>query len=145
MKNEILEVLKKSKISTQKDVAVLIITNDYEAKSRTAHISQSIVNEGSWLHLIQGTEVITLILPEKHVNLVKEVLKGKVLSTREGLVQILIKSPSSIYTVPGVIAHITTLLANQGVNIIEFLSCYTDTIVIIESDSVVKALDVLSK
>lgn len=144
MEKGVSEVLRRSKISTQKDVAVLSIMNDYEAKSKIAHVSQGIVNEGSWLHAIQGTEVITIITPEKHVDLIKEVLKGKVLSTRTGLVQILIKSPSSIYTTPGVIAYITTLLANKRVNVVEFLSCHLDTIIIIEKDSIVKALDALS-
>ena len=55
----------------------------------------------------------------------------------------MVSSPR-LETVPGVVAFLTAALAREGINLKEFLSCYADTIFIVEKSQATKAYSVLS-
>ena len=55
-----------------------------------------------------------------------------------------IHSPEDLEATPGVVAFLTALLAEQNVNIIEFISCWTETIIVVEKKDSLKAYEVLS-
>jgi len=57
---------------------------------------------------------------------------------------IVIHSPEELEATPGVVAFLATLLAEQNVNIIEFISCWTETIMVVEKKDSLKAYEVLS-
>ena len=56
---------------------------------------------------------------------------------------IVIISPKQIIDVPGVIAYITDLLSSNGVNITQIISCYTDTLLIVDREDALKAYQIL--
>ena len=57
---------------------------------------------------------------------------------------IVMHSPEELEATPGVIAFLTTLLAEQNVNIIEFISCWTETIIVVKKKDSLKAYEVMS-
>jgi aspartokinase len=57
---------------------------------------------------------------------------------------IVVHSPEELEVTPGVVAFLTTLLAEQGVNIVEFISCWTQTIIVIEKKDSLKVYETLS-
>ena len=57
---------------------------------------------------------------------------------------IVMHSPEELEATPGVVAFLTTLLAEQNVNIVEFISCWTETIIVVEKKDSLKAYEVLS-
>jgi hypothetical protein len=73
-------------------------------------------------------------LPERVVSLVKH----------ENCTMIVIHSPEELETIPGVVAFLATLLAEQNINIVEFISCWTETIMVVEKKDSLKAYEVLS-
>ena len=52
-------------------------------------------------------------------------------------------APSNEAT-PGVVAFLATLLAEQNVNIVEFISCWTETIMVVEKKDSLKTYEILS-
>lgn len=60
-----------------------------------------------------------------------------------GLAAITLQSPEQLEEVPGIVAHLTRLLANRGINIVEMASCYTDTVLVIEKQDVATAMEAL--
>ncbi|MDP7282055.1 MAG: ACT domain-containing protein [Candidatus Undinarchaeales archaeon] len=52
---------------------------------------------------------------------------------------------SNVESTHGFVQYTTGLLAENGINIVEVLSCYTDTIFIVEKEDALKAYDILSK
>ncbi len=56
-----------------------------------------------------------------------------------------VASPESIEETPGLLTLLTGVLAAQEINIIEALSCYTDTIFLLELDDLNAAISVLTK
>ena len=57
---------------------------------------------------------------------------------------IVIHSPEELEATPGVIAFLTTLLSEQNVNVIEFISCWTETIIVVEKKDSLKTYEALS-
>jgi aspartokinase len=73
-------------------------------------------------------------LPERINALVKH----------ENCTMIVVHSPEELEATPGVVAFLATLLAEQNVNIVEFISCWTETIMVVEKKDSLKAYEVLS-
>ena len=73
-------------------------------------------------------------LPERINALVKH----------DNCTMIVVHSPEELEATPGVVAFLTTLLAEQGVNIVEFISCWTQTIIVIEKKDSLKVYETLS-
>jgi aspartokinase len=57
---------------------------------------------------------------------------------------IVIYSGGNIESTSGVVAFITSLLAEYGINIVELLSCYTETIIVVNRADAVASYELLS-
>ncbi len=73
-------------------------------------------------------------LPERVSALVKN----------DNCTMIVIHSPEELENTPGVVAFLATLLAEQNVNIVEFISCWTETIMVVDKKDSLKTYEVLS-
>ncbi len=84
---------------------------------------------GKFVYLLDRSD-----LPERINTLVKH----------DNCTMIVIHSPEELEATPGVVAFLATLLAEQNVNIIEFISCWTETIIVVEKKDSLKTYEVLS-
>ena len=128
---KVLEVLKKS---------VLVV---YDRKSVIIK-SKEIYKRRRWHRVKNGMKVD---LPDKFVYLLdKKDLPERVsvLVKHDNCTMIVIHSPKELEATPGVVAFLTTLLSEQKVNVIEFISCWTETIIVVEKKDSLKAYEVLS-
>ena len=66
------------------------------------------------------------------------------LMRHDNCTMIVVHSPEELEATPGVVAFIATLLAEQSVNIVEFISCWTETIIVIEKKDSLKVYETLS-
>lgn len=73
-------------------------------------------------------------LPERMNTLMKH----------DNCTMIVVHSPEELEATPGVVAFLATVLAEQSVNIIEFISCWTETIIVVEKKDSLKVYDTLS-
>ncbi|TRO48862.1 ACT domain-containing protein [Candidatus Bathyarchaeota archaeon] len=86
-------------------------------------------------------------LPDKFVYLLdKKDMPKKVSSLvkHDNCTMIVMHSPKELEAIPGVIAFLTTLLSEQNVNVIEFISCWTETIIVVEKKDSLKTYEALS-
>jgi len=96
---------------------------------------------------IQPKNGMKVDLPGKYVYLIdKADLPGQIntLVMHENCTMLVIHSPEELEATPGVVAFLTTLLAEQNVNMIEFISCWTETIIVVEKKDSLKTYEVLS-
>jgi aspartokinase len=84
---------------------------------------------GKFVYLLDRSD-----LPERISTLVKH----------DNCTMIVVHSPEELEATPGVVAFLATLLAEQNVNIIEFISCWTETIMVVEKKDSLKTYEVLS-
>ncbi len=124
----LLKLLAKSKINLKNDVADVTFKKDYELKSAKP------------LHIIRGINATEVILEQDDLEKIN--LKDAV-KVRENLVELTIVTPPEVESIPGWVHYITGLLAENNINIVEVVSCYTDTILVLEEKDALKAYEIL--
>jgi len=120
----VLRLLKKSAITVYDGNSIVITSEQTDIKEKVkVNLKDSIV------YLLDKSE-----LP----RITKDVLKKN-----ENCTTIMIKSPEEIETTPGVVAFLTSLLSEQNVNVIEFISCWRETIIIVDRKDSLRAYEIL--
>ncbi len=124
---KILRVLRGSSISIQTKVAAVVSRREIELKA----ISQA-----------KSGEYVTYLVEAKELKKIRKERGIKLIT--ENLNLVTIKSGEEIEETAGVIAFILNALAHEGINVVEFISCYTDTILAIKESDTAKAYELLS-
>jgi len=143
---QIIALLKESTLEIKNRICIVIAKNDWIVLRNLENIVKQILNEKSVLQIIQSSNAITVMSEEKHLPQIQRAIGEEyTIRVREGLAEITVKSPSKIEDIPGAFAFITNVLAENGINLVEAVSCYTDTIFVVEKDVVMNAFNILSK
>ena len=121
---KVLQVLKRSAMAVYDRKSVIITTKEINTKT-----GMKVDLLGKVVYLLDKSD-----MPDRISALVKH----------DNCTMIVMHSPEELEATPGVVAFLTTLLAEQNVNIIEFISCWTETIIVVEKKDSLKAYKVLS-
>ena len=121
---KVLQVLKRSGIAVYDRKSVIITTKEIDTKT-----GMKVDLIGKYVYLLDRGD-----MPRRINTLVKH----------DNCTMIVMHSPEELEATPGVVAFLTSLLAEQNVNIIEFISCWTETIIVVEKKDSFKAYEVLS-
>jgi aspartokinase len=121
---KVLQLLRRSGIAVYDRKSVIITTKELEKRNG---LKVDLLEK--YVYLLDRSD-----LPERINALVKH----------ENCTMIVVHSPEELEATPGVVAFLATLLAEQNVNIIEFISCWTETIMVVEKKDSLKAYEVLS-
>jgi aspartokinase len=121
---KVLQILKRSGIAVYDRKSVIITAKELATKS-----GMKVDLPGKFVYLLDRAD-----LPERVSTLVKH----------DNCTMIVVNSPEELEATPGVVAFLTALLAEQNVNIIEFISCWTETIIVVEKQDSLKAYEVLT-
>src|SRR3989338_3202423 len=139
---KILDVLRQSKVEVKNKVVVAIMEKgvyvDY-----LLELEKEIKKKAEWFHVIDGANAITLITGEEFLPKMKSLFKSKLVKVQKDLVEITLKSPKEIEHVSGIIGYLYSRFAENNINIIETMSCWTDTLFVIEEKDVAHAMAVL--
>ncbi len=142
LEEQIAEVTANSILELKNDVAILTI-NQKSFLIRFDQIFKSL-NSFRFLQLTQGTETFTVVTDlQSKEKIVESVGEKNIVLEIEDQSAIVIISPKQIIDVPGVIAYITDLLSTNGINITQIISCYTDTLLIVDRRDALKAYQTL--
>ena len=121
---KVLDVLKKSVLVVYDRKSVIITSKEISVKN-----GMKVDLPDKFVYLLDKKD-----LPQRVSTLVKH----------DNCTMIVIHSPKELEDTPGVVAFLTTLLSEQKVNVIEFISCWTETIIVVEKKDSLKAYEVLS-
>jgi len=121
---KVLQILKRSGIAVYDRKSVMITSKEINTKN-----GMKVDLLGKFVYLLDRGDV-----PERISTLVKH----------DNCTMIVMHSPEELEATPGVVAFLTALLAEQNVNIIEFISCWTETIIVVKKKDSLKAYEVLS-
>lgn len=67
------------------------------------------------------------------------------MKSKSGLVEISVKSPERIDEIHGILSYLSSSLSSRGINAIEAMSCYRDTVFIVEEMDMMTATEVLRR
>ncbi|MDE1849274.1 MAG: ACT domain-containing protein [Candidatus Micrarchaeota archaeon] len=71
--------------------------------------------------------------------------KESLIKVHENCSAIIIYSEEKLENVSGVLAFVTSLLAERNINVIEFISCYTETMLIVSKEDALRSYEALSE
>lgn len=140
---KIRELMKETKLEIKTKVMVCIVEKDTFYQN-IIELHKEIKSKKGSLNIIEGTHTITIITEQHFEKTIKQFFKSKIIKKTIDLVQILLESPIGLEEVPGVVGYLYSLFSDKGINIVETLSCWTDTIFVVEKkdmEKTVKALD----
>jgi len=58
---------------------------------------------------------------------------------------VIISSPPQLQDTPGCVSAILDAIASEGINVLEFISCHTDTLMVVRNSEAVRVYEILSK
>lgn len=139
-------VLKKSRIETRTKVAAITLQQGADVLQRLGDVVEELLDESSLCRVIQVSRGTVVLVDEDSVaRVLRPLRESQVVHVRKGLVEVAVTSPESIEETPGLLRLLTGVLSSQGINIVEALSCYTDTIFLLHQPDLSSAVAVLTK
>lgn len=139
--------------------AVIRFSKEYQKQTREMEMKVLKVLKGSRITLEDGMNVLVSEKPlpvepkffvgleDSNVYIVDKlsdrVSESDLICKHENCGVFIIRSPSEIEQAPGVVAYLTSVLAEQNINVIEFTSCYTCTMLAIEKKDVARTYETL--
>ena len=136
-------LLSKSEIGIKNKIDVLILSKGIDL-DYIIEFQKNVKKENGTLYVLEGTDNYTVITQEKYVQKLQKKFENYIIKFHEDLAIIGFKSPEEIEKITGVVSYLTSLFAENGVNILEFLSCWRDTIFVIEKKDVNNTLGFLN-
>lgn len=123
---EVLSILRESKVRLQDKIAVIISPV-----------------------MLNIPYIVTAYLTDSYVYIVDQTeLKGDLpegVQVTRNLVALILLSPQRVETTPGFVAFVSQLLASRNINIVEFISCSTNTVIVLDSRDALEAFRLLHR
>jgi len=142
LESKILRILKESKVEIKNKIIAVVIEKDIFF-GNLLQLEKEIKKKREIFRVIEGLSAITVITSEDFLDLIRRYFKNKIILENKNLAEITIKSPKEIETTPGTYAYLCSLFWESNINIVETLSCWTDTIFLINEEDVGKVMSLL--
>ncbi|MEM2839462.1 MAG: ACT domain-containing protein [Thermoplasmata archaeon] len=143
---QIISLFKDSTLELKTRICIVIAKNDWVVLRNLEEVVRKILAEKSVCQVIESSSAITVMSEDRHLAMIQRAIGDEyILRVRQDLAEITVKSPSRIEDIPGSFAFISSILAENGINLVEAVSCYTDTIFVVEKDVVMRAFEILSR
>ena len=136
------DLLARSEMDIKNKITVFVLEKSIDLDS-VDEIQKKIRKEAGTFYLVEGFGSYTIITQEKYLDMIKDRMKPKIIKQKKDLVLITMKSPEDIEEAIGVMYYTTSLFAENGINIVEFLSCWTDTLFVIKAEDLGKTMGFL--
>ena len=140
--NKIRELLKNSELEIKNKISVFVLDKDIDVE-RVGSLQTVVKKEKGTFYLIEGSHTYTLIVQEKYDEKVKKLFVAHVVKENKNLALITFKTPKEIENTIGTISYLTALFSENNVNIVELLSCWTDTLFVVDAADVPKTMSFL--
>lgn len=130
----------KTKTSIKSGVAVLHISPRFKHLLKL----ERIYDKASEFAMINSDNAITIMVDDELADEVLKIVgRASVISMERDNSIVSLTSPANIEVTPGVVAFVSDLLARHGLNIREYYSCYTDTVLVFSKKDALRAYELL--
>ena len=120
------------------DVSILKTPSGYDKIKEVYNLVN--YEKGETLNVIHGNQEITVVISQKHLDSLLELLKGeKVMNVERDLVSVSLNLSKDFLYTPGILSLATRKLAWENINIFENISTMSELIFIISQKDAVRA------
>ena len=138
---EVIALFKQSNVEIKNNIVSITIEKNVYPDS-LVEMEKEIKKQKGLFFAIEGTRSITLIFQKKYKSNIEKKFKNNLLEKKDDLSLITINS-EGIGDIPGAVSYVASLFFEQGINIEEFMSCYDDTLIVIDSKDIEKVMKFL--
>jgi hypothetical protein len=143
---EIIKLLRESRLEMKSDIIAITARKDWSILSSLDDITGEMVKKRAVMQIIQGASGITIITDGLlYPKLAAIIGRENIIKVREGLVEISVRSPERIGEISGIVAYLSSAVAEEGINAVEMVSCHTETIFLFEESDAFRAYEILSE
>lgn len=139
---KIRDILKETKLEIKTKMIVTIVEKGVFYQN-VAEFYKEVKKKSCIIHIVEGIDTITIITEQAFEDMIKRFFRNKIKKSTKDLVEIVLRSPDVLEDVPGVTGYLYSLFSDRGINIVETMSCWTDTFFVIEKKYLEKAIDAL--
>ncbi len=138
---ELEKLLRNTEFSLKSNISVI---QAFKERSVLSKLQAAFKRMGDEMNIISSSQAITIITGDQNVReIIATIGRNNIIELRKNLHAIYLNSGKNIKSVPGFVAYITGLLLRKKINLIEFYSCYTDTVLIVSREDSLKTYGIL--
>lgn len=143
---EIGEVLKSSRVEVRTKIVSITAKNEWLVLARLEPIFKRMLPRKTLFQVIQGASAITIVTETKMKDEVAGSIGAEnILKVRDDLGEVAVRSDESIAETSGVLSYLSRAVAERGINAVEVISCFTDTLFIVEERDIMAAYEILQR
>jgi hypothetical protein len=144
LRRDVAEILSRTTIEIRTGVTIIVLRNTGFAK--IAPSIPMLMQKARFITVMQSPLATTVVLDnETAEEVIARISSEDVIQVQRDLAAIVLVSPPENMYTPGFVSAITSILALNNINILHIESCYTDTVIIVSKEDVMKAFQVISK
>jgi len=132
-----------NRLEVKNKIVVVLVEKDIYY-GHIIELQKEIKKKSELFHIIEGSNTITIVTSHEFLVNVKKLFKNKIIKVTDNLAEVTLKSSEDLEETLGVIAYLSTLLAENGINIIETMSTWTDTLFVISEKDIAKVMELLT-
>ena len=140
-------VLSNAKVTIKGDVSIIVVEPSPDAIAKVNEIEQNkvvTISYGETLYIIREQTAIVIIIEKNKREEALRVLDGlSIIRVKENATALVVISPQEIVSTPGVLNNIISHFSMNKVNIEEIISCYRDTIIIVDENDSAKSYQIV--
>lgn len=142
LEEKILHILAESSLQIINDVTVVTAGDEIDIP-KVYELARE--NRARFIQSTRSLHTVTLMIDQGLLKKIRESFTFTPIKIMRDQTAIIITSPLEIVETPGVVAYIMSSLAYNGINVTQFISCHTDTILIIDRKDALRAYSILEK
>jgi adenylate cyclase len=133
------------KLTLKDRIVVIALRNDPGIPRLLAKFSATVdYVRGETLHIVSGIETVKVVTDLKNLEeFFRLIPKKKILKVTYDAAEIVISLADSVLVTPGVVATISSHIAQNGINLIEYITCSPHAIVVVDAKDALKCYELL--
>jgi hypothetical protein len=141
------EVLRASHMEIRTHVAAVTARGDLEFLERLVLGTERILSKRDRLvQLFQGSGAVTVLCDEEILGAILNVIpRTAILDVERRLSAVIVRSSDEVLVTPRVLGFLAEAIGRAGVNCVEMMSVYTDTLFVFRAPDAVRAFEILSE
>ncbi|MBI2140845.1 ACT domain-containing protein [Candidatus Woesearchaeota archaeon] len=140
--DKIRSLLAKSSIDIKTKIAVAVIEK-HILTDDLLELERKIKKSRNVFYAVEGTAAITIITAAVFLDDIRSSFKSSIIKIWTNLALVVIASPEEIEETPGVFSYLAGLLADRGINVLEAMSCWSETLFVVSEKDIAKVLEAL--
>ena len=133
---KIIDILSRSFVEVRNRIAVVVLDKGLYSE-RLIEFERSAKRAGDIFYAVEGSSAITVVISSSLLGRLKDGFRGSVRRSWDNLALVVVRSPEGKQdSTPGFMSFLTGRISRRGINILEFMSCWSETLLVIDEKDV---------